>query len=374
MSLTYSQFALPSGLTVAIMDGDTGELVKTLAGNRKDIPVGEIVWSADGRQLAAGSGDELIVWDVESGAQTHNVSGFRLISGMSWMPDGRTLVGLLSVDGSLNALDAVTGKAAFSLSGFGSVNSYSATFEWDGEQLLTYDGIQVTRWDARSGAVLGQQPVPGQLPKVQTSGYTLSPDGKRYASPDTVYAAQNGQPTVSLQDDPDQGRDRVAWSPDGETLASGDSLNLSPLVLWDANTGEQLLSIPTSDMNLFLGALAFSPDGKFLVGGGSLIDPANGLDEGVLLLWNAETGQRERLLTSAMAGERVLSLAWSGDGHWLAAGMYSGRIVLWDMQTLRPTADLGGHQDSVIGLGWSPEGALLASNSLDGTVLVWKTP
>jgi WD40 repeat protein len=367
-------FALPNGLSIAILDGETGEPVKSLEGDRKDAPLGEIAWSVDGRKLAAGSGYELTVWDINSGAQIHNFSGFHPISGMGWMPDGRTLVGLLSADGSLNALDTATGKVVFSLPGFGGVNSYSMTFGWKGDQLLTYDGTQVTRWDARSGVILGQGPVPGQPSWVQTYGHALSPDGKRYASPDTVYAAQNDQAIVSLQEEPDHGRDWVAWSPDGRTLASGDSLNLSPIILWDASTGKALMDIPTSDMNLFLGALAFSPDGKLLVGGGSQMDPANGLDQGVLILWNAKTGERERLLTSAMAGERISSLAWSGDGRWLAAGMYSGRIVLWDMRNLQPVSDLGGHQDSVIGLGWSPDGALLASDSQDGTVLIWKAP
>ena len=62
------------------------------------------------------------------------------------------------------------------------------------------------------------------------------------------------------------------------------------------------------------------------------------------------------------------------DGGRLAAGMYSGRIVLWDMLNLQPVVDLDGHQDSVIGLGLSPDGALLPSNSLDGTALVWEAP
>ena len=200
-SPTRNIFALPNGLSLAIMDGNTGEIVQSLEGDRKDAPVGEVAWSPDGGDLAAGSGDELIVWDVESGAQIHNFSGFTPVAGMSWMPDGRTLVGLLSADGSLNALDTATGKTVFSLPGFGGVNSYSTTFGWKGDQLLTYDGTQVTRWDARSGVILGQKTVSGQPSWVQTYGHALSPDGKRYASPDTVYAVQNDQAIVSLQEE-----------------------------------------------------------------------------------------------------------------------------------------------------------------------------
>jgi transcription initiation factor TFIID subunit 5 len=75
-----------------------------------------------------------------------------------------------------------------------------------------------------------------------------------------------------------------------------------------------------------------------------------------------------------MAGQRINTLTWSPDGQWLAAGLDSGEIILWDMQRYRPVDLLMGHADQVVGLNWSRDGSLLASNGLDGTVLIWKMP
>jgi WD40 repeat protein len=184
----------------------------------------------------------------------------------------------------------------------------------------------------------------------------------------------NFKEIARLIDNPEHGRDKVVWSPDGKTLASGDSLNISPIILWDSQTGKQILTLPTGDIPLYLGGLTFSPDGSLLMAGGSLMNPTNGLDNGVLILWNVNTGERVNVLTAGISSQRIMSIAWSPDGHWLAAGTYSGRIVLWDMLAFQPVASLDGHTDQVLGLGWSDDSTLLASNSMDGTVLIWKLP
>ncbi|GAB1469385.1 hypothetical protein MASR2M66_02610 [Chloroflexota bacterium] len=372
-SPTEDLFALENGLSIAILNGRTGEIIKLLEGNRQDIPLGEIIWSPDGKQLAAGNNDEVVVWDVNTGRQIHNIAGYQPLPGLSWMPDGETLVGLLSPDGSLNAVN-LDGKIVFSLYGFGMVNGYSSTFFWEGNQLLTYEGTQVIYWDALSGRILKQQPTTTQPAWALADGYALSPDGTRTASPDAVMDSTNFKEIARLIDNPEHGRDKVVWSPDGKTLASGDSLNISPIILWDSQTGKQILTLPTGDIPLYLGGLTFSPDGSLLMAGGSLMNPTNGLDNGVLILWNVNTGERVHVLTAGMSSQRIMSIAWSPDGHWLAAGTYSGRIVLWDMLAFQPVASLDGHTDQVLGLGWSDDSTLLASNSMDGTVLIWKLP
>ena len=370
-SPTEDLFALENGLSITIMDGRTGEIVKLLEGNRQDIPLGEITWSPDGKQLGAGNLGEVIVWDVNTGQQTHNIAGYQPLPGLSWMPNGETLAGLLSPDGSLNAVN-LDGKIVFSLYGFGTVNGHSSTFSWEGNQLLTYEGTQVIYWDALAGQILKQQPTTAQPTWALADGYALSPDGTRAASPDAVLDSKNFKEIVRLMDNPEHGRDQVAWSPDGKILASGDSLNISPIILWDANTGKQILTLPTGDIPLYLGGLAFSPDGSLLIAGGSLMDQTNGLDNGALILWNANSGERIRVLNAGMSSQRIMSIAWSPDEHWLAAGTNSGRIVLLDMLAFQPVASLDGHADQVFGLSWSTDSTLLASSSMDGTVLIWK--
>jgi WD40 repeat protein len=368
-SPTEDLLALENGLSIAILNSRTGEIVKMLASTQTAIPVRNISWSPDGKSIAA-IDDGLAVWDVTTGRQILNISGYQSFPGLSWMPDGKTLVGLLSTDGSLNAVN-LDGETVFSLYGFGMMNGYSASLFWDGSQLLTYDGAHITHWEALIGKILKQEQASSQ-PTWASAG--LSPDGTRIASPDAVMDSKNFKEIARLIDNPEHGRDQVAWSPGGTTLASGDSLNISPIILWDAQTGKQMLTLPTGDIPLYLGGLAFSPDGNLLAAGGSLMNPANGLDNGVLILWNVSSGERVNVLTAGMSGQRIMSIAWSPDGRWLAAGTYSGRIVLWDMLTLQPVASLDGHADQVLGLGWSDDSRLLASNSLDGTVLIWKLP
>jgi WD40 repeat protein len=369
-SPTEYLFALENGLSIAILNGRTGEIIKLLEGNRQDVPLGEIAWSPDGKQLAAGNNGEVIVWDVNTGQQIHNIAGYQPLPGLSWMPNGETLAGLLSPDGSLNAMN-IDGETVFSLNGFGMVNGYSSALFWDGYQLLTYDGAHITHWEALTGKILKQEQASSQ-PTWVSAG--LSPDGTRIASPDAVMDSKNFKEIVRLIDNPERGRDKVVWSPDGRTLASGDSLNISPIILWDAQTGKQMLTLPTGDIPLYLGGLTFSPDGSLLAAGGSLMNPANGLDNGVLILWNVNSGERVHILNASMTSQRIMSIAWSPDGHWLAAGTNSGRIVLWDMLAFQPVASLDGHANEVFGLSWSDDSSLLASSSIDGTVLIWKLP
>lgn len=368
-SLTEDMFALENGLSIAIMNGESGEIIKMLASTQTAVPIENIAWSPDGKLIAANDYG-LAVWDVTTGQQIHNIAGYQSLPGLNWMPDGETLVGLLSPDGSLNAVN-LDGETVFSLYGFGMMSGYSSPLFSDESQLLTYDGVHITHWEALTGKILKQEQASSQ-PTWASVG--LSPDGTRIASPDAVMDSKSFKETVHLIDNPEHGRDQVAWSPDGKTLASGDSLNISPIILWDANTGKQILTLLTGDIPLYLGGLAFSPNGNLLAAGGSLMNPANGLDNGVLILWNVNTGERVHILNAGMSSQRIMSIAWSPDGHWLASGTYSGHIILWDMLTLQPVASLDGHADQVFGLSWSTDSTLLASSSMDGIVLIWRLP
>ena len=374
--------AVSNGLSIAILDGETGQRKQSFTPGVQTVSLGNMAWSPDGRELVAGNYNEQFIWSIATGVQIASPKGYRVLTGWSWnglawLPDNKTLVGLFSPDGRLNAVDVTTGKVLFSLDGFDTTNTFQAYPgypKWDGKDLLTDDGRDIVRWDTSIGKVVSRTPAPSMPDWAMKFGdVALSPDGKRWVLGPTVVDATTGHELVQIASA--DSWDKAAWSPDGSRIVSGDSLDFNASAVWDAQTGKVLLTLPldTGVTTPYLGGLAWSPDGTLIAGGGSLTDPS-GMDDGMLILWDASSGKQFRLLTDGMGGQRINALAWSPDGLWLAAGLDSGEIILWDMHQYRPVYLLGGHAGQVVGLNWSTDGSLLASNGLDGTVLIWKLP
>ena len=374
--------AVSNGLSIAILDGETGQRKQSFTPGVQTVSLGNMAWSPDGRELVAGNYNEQFIWSIATGVQIASPKGYRVLTGWSWnglawLPDNKTLVGLFSPDGRLNAVDVTTGKVLFSLDGFDTTNTFQAYPgypKWDGKDLLTDDGTDIVRWDTSIGKVVSRTPAPSMPDWAMKFGdVALSPDGKRWVLGPTVVDATTGHELVQIASA--DSWDKAAWSPDGSRIVSGDSLDFNASAVWDAQTGKVLLTLPldTGGTTPYLGSLAWSPDGTLIAGGGSLTDPS-GMDDGMLILWDASSGKQFRLLTDGMGGQRINALAWSPDGLWLAAGLDSGEIILWDMHQYRPVYLLGGHAGQVVGLNWSTDGSLLASNGLDGTVLIWKLP
>ena len=368
-SPTQILFALKNGLSVAILDGETGNIIKELEPKDTSAPLDHIAWSPDGKRLLADNS----LWSIETGELLKTFDDF---IGLAWLSDGDTLIGLSINDSGLKAVSATSVKTLYTLDGFGAINGYSSSLFWDGDTLLTYNGIYETHWDATNGQILERYPTTSPPTWVSMDYAPLSPDGRFVALPNAISDAISNQQVVQLNAHPDHERDRVAWSPDGKRLVSGDSLGLADTVVWEAETGKVLLRLPldTPGYNPYLGTLAWSPNGKWILEAGSLMNMANGMDDGMIALWNAQTGEQTHLLTSGMKSERIHAIAWSPDQHWLAAGSDSGNIFLWDMQSFVPVAIMNGHVGGVIGVSWSADGNLLASSSQDGTVLIWKLP
>ncbi|MBL8062084.1 MAG: hypothetical protein JNK32_03625 [Anaerolineales bacterium] len=230
-SPTENLFALANGLDIAVMDGLTGKIVKLLNGNRQDIPLKEIAWSPDGKQLSSGNSHEVIVWDVNSGQQIYNISEYQPLPGFGWMPDGKTLAGLVSMDGSLHAVDLASNKELFSLDGFGFIGSFSSYPKWDGPELLTYDGTHIVRWDPITGEVISRslEPQPTDLLPIYGIGSTqvLSPNGRWSVSGTNsgrivLWDMLTNQPVASLEGHADQ-VSGLSWSDDSTMLASSSS-------------------------------------------------------------------------------------------------------------------------------------------------------
>jgi WD40 repeat protein len=151
----------------------------------------------------------------------------------------------------------------------------------------------------------------------------------------------------------------VAFSPDGKILASGEQNR--GVHLWDAATGRELARLgerqaPFMRLN-GVDALAFSPDGKRIVGGGP----------SAIVLWDVAAAQE--LLRFRGHQGKVLSVAYSADDRLVATGGDDTVIRLWDTISGQELRQLAGHRIPVRYVAFSPNGKLLASSG--ETIRLW---
>jgi WD40 repeat protein len=168
----------------------------------------------------------------------------------------------------------------------------------------------------------------------------------------------------------------LAFSPDGDTLASGDFNGI--VRLYDVATGQQV-GEPLAAHEGWALSLAFSPDGVVLASGGT---------EGDIRLWQMPAtdagGTELKPLDEPLSGHSnwVTGLAFSPDGATLVCTSSDRSIRFWDTSTLlsagvanaRPLGDLlTGHNAQVWGALFDPasDGKVLVTLGGDGSVLHW---
>lgn len=153
----------------------------------------------------------------------------------------------------------------------------------------------------------------------------------------------------------------LAFSPDGRFLAGGGRNGV--IYLWDLEARKRAGTL--RDRAESVGALAWSPDGASLVSVGA---------EGPLHIWDPLA--RDLLRTLPHTSETAGVLAFSPDGQLLATDGPERTIELWDLALGVPLQPLVGHSDRVVALAFSPDGQLLASSSGDWerAIRLWDVP
>jgi WD40 repeat protein len=326
---------------VLVLDARSKQPRQTLRGHTG--PVYGAAWSPDGTLLATCGSDQTVrVWDVASGRERRVFRGHRaLVTAVAWHPDGRRLASG-DADGVLKVWDADRDQRGPVLSANDDLRYL--TFLPDGRLRAAHmhDGGGVLTWAPDRG------PRPAARP-------------------------------IRLGSASDWPMRYVALSPDGRLVAGPSPTDAATAVVWDAETGAVVHTLPGHGFPLR--CLTFSPDGRTLA-----CAAGNRFAEGkALALWRLPDGRGEPARTDLPCERSVLSVCFSADGSKLVAGergtyvgteadgkWTDGHISVWDVATGTQSRRWPAHSGGVQDVALDRQGRLAsAGRGADGRVKVW---
>jgi WD40 repeat protein len=337
-----------------LWDARTGKAISTLAGGAL-WQVRGVKFSPDGWRVAILGPTLLIVSQVRTGnrlAACPRKESYK--DTLVFSPDGIEIA-TSNDDGAMEFCDSNTGRQLMTLhdhnlfapaAAFTPSGKYLATSGDDGTVRLWYVGP-----DEELRTITGPETRNGQL--------AFSLDGNRLA---TLGIGPGNVPGVTVWDTASARRlgflsdppaSSIAYSPDGKYLVTVHPDGTA--IVWDAGTGVSLhvLSKPVSHII----KMAFSPDGKTLATASK--SPSQGVT-----IWNVATGTELRTLS--IQDPYINCIAYSGDGKRLALVGGAG-VTVWDTETWKPSLPLPGADQ----LTYSPDGKFIATLSFPPAVELW---
>jgi WD40 repeat protein len=387
-----TQIAAASPYAARVWSTSTGERLGELGHGAS----GAVAFDAAGKRLVAAG--EVGVWDAATWQRLQNMKqGANFAGTLAVSPDGKTIASNGVYDGRIRLWDAETGRERFTGPGHrGDVRGVA--FSPEGGLIATSSGgdHSVRLWDAKGGDLLRALTFDcgsgsHWCMEWEGSQVAFTPDSRTVATGSIrslhLWDCETGREIAKLQGDSSDYMHFVgalAFSSDGRLLASGG--RDAAVRLWLPASGKLLHSfLPQGEgsrHNNGVPCLAFSPDGRILATGSvnerrGRVGPNDPPPGHSVQLWDVAT--RKHLLSLRPAGKPPAFVTFSPDGRLLAtSATWDEPIQLWSVGTGKEVRKLSGtehrrHWGEFNPIAFSPDGHLLASGGQDNAVILWET-
>lgn len=342
---------------VSLWDTASGKELRRFEGHRWEVRC--LALSPDGKTLATGGSDSTLrLWDLASGKERKCLlERAGSIAAVEFSPSGKRIAASTS-RGMVHLWDEAGEKEAGQFPA--GIDGSRLAFTTDNQRLLVLG-------PGKSGSVeLRNLPGGETVWSLHNSlqDFALSPDGKRYAvatyegRPVIHDLVTNNPPTAMTGKLPELDRMRLAYSPDGRTLATGS--NDRTVRLWDSSSGKLRLQFKAHAH--WIHALVYSPDGKVLATAGG---------DQRIALWNSATGKR--LHEDDAPEGSLFGAVFSPDGKTAATAGADGVLRLWESATGKARASIPIPLGELSSIAWSPSGAVVALGNDFGHVHLFDT-
>lgn len=370
------------------LSADQGEEIASV--NEKYPRIQSLALSANGLTLAVvghgNIGSQYSLFRLDGGSRkvtplAKNLNLGPTLTASALSPDGQVLA-CASMFGGRHWLYDISNKKLTSLPAHASPLRALA-FSGDGARLATADAegtikiwadpLKLTQKSAPQVTLKGHQGAIRSLCFSEGGKHLLTTSADKTAR---VWDLENAGAGIQPLERSRGGITVARYSPDGLLIAAPSG---SKVRLWDAATGQLVRELDAGD-RWFVSAIAFSPSDRHLLAVGCTRTG----EEAHVLLWDIDAaGERARLPIAVESAVGVVgALAFSPDGTYLVAGLgnrplfrdgYSNPLIVWEVASRRVIHNLPGHQNQCLALDFSKDGTLLASAGRDGKAIIWST-
>ncbi len=311
-----------------VWDISTGKTIRELEGHTDSITSAQ--FTPDGVQIVSGSRDATIrLWNANTGEQSLVLAGHQFpINSIAVSPDGTMIISgggdFVRGDATENELKLWDlGSGRFIRDFFGHAGPVlSVVFNHDGTRIISASRDKTVRvWDTQTAQIV--RTLQGSADAIHS--VAISPDGNQIVAGSCLGGTLrvwdlNSHPEPPTFRSHTSSIESVAFSPDGNRTLSGSQDGT--IEIRNTKSGELIKTLKAPSG---VWCVAYSPDGRRVVGGGG------GDDDSSLSVWNAVSGREE--LTIGGPGRRITSVGFSSGGTTIVSLSDGGTLMRWDAVT-----------------------------------------